>query len=117
MLLSTREPLFFIHFVFFVRAENTNRPVDVTENKIYVIIYLYRCLFDNFGLSWIYTTHFNWGVHPCLYRSDHFPDIVSSEFPSTPKSVSKSWILDNAHWGVFQSALQLPSQFESPSLR
>ena len=61
-------------------------------------------------------THFNWEVHPCLYHSDHFPIIISSEFPSTPKSVAKKWILGKADWSAFQSTLQLPLQFESPSV-
>ena len=62
------------------------------------------------------TTHFNWEIHPCLYHSDHFPIIISSDFSSTPRSISKRWILGKADWGAFQSALQLLSQFESPSL-
>ena len=61
-------------------------------------------------------THFIWEVHPCLYHSDHYPIIISSEFPSTPKSVAKRWILSKADWSDFRSTLQLPLQFESSSV-
>ena len=57
----------------------------------------------------------SWSVHHDPYHSDHFPLVIKSGLPVHPLTKPQRWNLTKANWTSFQSSLDLPTTFLSPS--